>query len=368
MPYIHLIFTLSAITPFVKVASSDVWPNFAFPFDASSPQKFDIQVNQDFLKETTQKVNLYRPERAFQDVADWEDGPPPQAVEDLAAYWSQKYDWSLVQGQINNNFSHYAVNVPGTRNYTHPISVHFIHERSSVDDAIPLLLLHGWPSTSLGYSEVIKPLAHPSASAERTPSFHVVVPDLPGFGFSPAASYPGLGPREMGDSFNTLMHQLGYKRYMVQSTDLGWFVGSFMTEVARDSVVAHSTDFWFAPPDATDLERYANHTTSPEENISIEATQAFQAEDFGYANIHSTRPLQLAHGMTDSPVGWAAWIWQLIKALNDGYDYSYEYIISTAYTLWLQGAYANIRTYKEFLKVWYPLDLGYYIADFGCVA
>jgi hypothetical protein len=83
------------------------------------------------------------------------------------------------------------------------------------------------------------------------------------------------------------------------------------------------TDFWFQPPNATDLKRYMRNETTEEENLSIEATRAFQAEDFGYAQVQSTRPLQLAFAMTDSPVGWAGWIWQLLVALGDGYDYGY---------------------------------------------
>jgi hypothetical protein len=119
------------------------------------------------------------------------------------------------------------------------------------------------------------------------------------------------------------MYELGYPRYAIQSTDLGWFVAMWMASDSASSVTAHMTDFWFQPPNATDLKRYMRNETTEEENLSIEATRAFQAEDFGYAQVQSTRPLQLALAMTDSPVGWAGWIWQLLVALGDGYDYGY---------------------------------------------
>ena len=92
------------------------------------------------------------------------------------------------------------------------------------------------------------------------------------FGFSPAARYPGLGPRELGDAFDALMHQLGYPRYAVHSTDLGWLVGSWMAGDHASNLIAHSSDFWFNPPNATDLERYARGETTAEENSAIEGT------------------------------------------------------------------------------------------------
>jgi hypothetical protein len=170
--------------------------NFAFPFDATTPTNFEVDVDPDFLEFTHQKVASYRPSIDLRDYPDWADGPPPHDVNSLAAYWNTTYDWPELQQQININFSHYAVNIPGTRNYpSHDIHVDFIHEPSSNSSAIPILLLHGWPSTSLMWNKLINPLSHPSDSV--SPSFHVVAPDLPGFGFSPAAEYEGLGPREM---------------------------------------------------------------------------------------------------------------------------------------------------------------------------
>lgn len=323
--------------------------NFQFPAQdlQSEPKPFQISVNPEFIQRTIQKAALYRPSIGLveQDTT-WEDGPPPQEIIKLASYWAHDYEWFTVQKQINANFSHYTTTIPGSRNYQHPIPLHFVHERAyqSPEDAIPLLLLHGWPSSHYEWAKVIQPLANPSNKS--SPRFNVVAPDLPGFGFSPAPTHPNLGPREMGLAFDALMHQLGYLKYAVASTDLGWAVGSWMT-YDTTSIIAHSTDFFIASPNATDLARFAANETSAQETAYLKGIQQFQANDFGYSVVQSTKPLALALALTDSPVGFAGWVWQLIATLADGYAYSKEELITTTMLLWIQGTYGNLRAYKE---------------------
>ena len=324
-------------------------PPYAFPYNATTPEKFEIAVNKELIHETLQKVKTFRPSVPIQDWPDWEDGPPTSLINDYAAYWSKSYNWFNIQDQLNKNFSHFATTVQGSRNYTHPIPLHFVHERSNASDAIPLLLIHGWPSTLLEWQHVIKPLAHPTNAS--APSFHVVAVDLPGFGFSPAPTYPGLGPREMGDAFNALMQQLGYPRYGVQSTDLGWFVGMWMAQDLSSNLIGHGTDFWFQAPNATVQAKFTANQTTPEENEYIIALTAFETWSAGYMAIHNTRPLQLSFALNDSPVGFLGWMLQLIEIISDGYAYTKEEIVTRALTLWLPGAYGNIRSYKEIFYV-----------------
>jgi pimeloyl-ACP methyl ester carboxylesterase len=134
---------------------------------------------------------------------------------------------------MNEQFAHYATTVPGNGEYSAPIPLHFVHERSDDEAATPLLLIHGWASTHLEWSRIIKPLAQQGSKA-----FHVVAVDLPGFGFSPAARQPGLGAREMGRAFDALMRQLGHDKYGLVTTDLGWLIGMWMVEDVRDSISA----------------------------------------------------------------------------------------------------------------------------------
>ena len=163
--------------------------NFQFPLGSNSaacsnkssedftPKKFIIDVDNIFIEQTIQKVKLYRPPIAINDDVDWTDGPPPHALRKIADYWEKNYDWLEIQRSINDMYSHYTTTVQGTRNYTHPIHIHFIHERSNSAKAIPLLLLHGWPSNVMEWSKVIHPLANGS---DNSASFHVVAVDLPG--------------------------------------------------------------------------------------------------------------------------------------------------------------------------------------------
>lgn len=144
----------------VLIESASLYPsqsnslNFKFPDNGiqAGPQPFQISVDIDFIQRMVQKVSLYRPSIPLvgQELQ-WADGPPPQDVNKLASYWAHDYDWFDVQEQINTNFSHFTTTVPGSRNYQHPIPIHFIHERASQGhgEAMLLLLLHGWPSSCL---------------------------------------------------------------------------------------------------------------------------------------------------------------------------------------------------------------------------
>ncbi len=321
--------------------------NFPFSY-GNEPQPFSISVDPAFINQTLQKVALYRPSRAVQDYPEWNDGPPPEDVNNLAHYWTANYDWFSVQKEINNNFSHYTTSVPGSRNYSHTIPLHFIHERSSRDDAMPLLLLHGWPSTHLEWTQVVQPLAHPSNSSC---AFHVVAPDLPGFGFSPAPEFAGQGPREVGDAVDKLMKQLGYTSYGLVTTDLGWYVGNWMVYDQSDSIRGHISDFAVVPPNATDATRFASNQTTPEETRYINSLQAYSDMNAGYADIQRTRPMSLALAMTDSPVGFTGWVWQLLHFASDGFEYSFDEIITSSMMLWIQGTFGNMRTYKEYQQV-----------------
>ena len=318
--------------------------NYFFP-NSTSPEKFKISVDRGFIHSTTSKVKNFRGTRSL--APDWtNEGPSTSRAEEVRSYWEKHYDWFSVQEEINANFSHYATTVPGNRNYTWDIPLHFVHERSESPDAIPLLLLHGWPSTHLEWSQIIKPLA---SSSYGNVSFHVVAPDLPGFGFSPAPTHPGLDPRVMGIAFDSLMHQLGYPTYGIVTTDLGWFVGSWMAKDVPDSLRGHFMDFALLAPNATDLERFSANQTTPEETAFINSFIAFTANHFAYSAAHEQKPLALGYSMSDSPVGFLAWLWDLAHIA--GPDQSFKDLITKALMLYIPGVYNNIRAYLESFKV-----------------
>ena len=327
--------------------------NFKFP-KTTKPVPWKISVDRAFIEITKLKAKLYRPNREVMGLSDWEDGIPTATIKSVAKYWANEYDWFAIEKQINTNFSNFATVVQGGAEYPHPVPLHFVHHQSKRADATPLLLLHGWPSSFLLFADMIKGLVDPPKKSD--PAFHVIIPSVPGFGFSPAAEYPGYGIEAMAKTFDALMLQLEYPKYAIYTTDLGSFVGTAMlgSPTISSHLTAHVTDFYlvFATPE--DLARYAANQTTAEETTYISAINAYGSQNAGYAGIHSTRPLSIAIAMTDSPVGYAGWIAQLEHAFGDGHVYSEEELITNTMMLWIQGSYGNMRTYKTFppVSIW----------------
>ncbi|KAI8711061.1 EHN domain-containing protein [Fusarium sp. LHS14.1] len=318
--------------------------DFYFP-NTTSPQRFDIKLDQDLLELVKRKVRDYRPSLSVDEG--WNiRGPSGQAIADLAHYWEHRYDWAKVERHFNKDFDHYATTVPGNGNYTAPIPLHFVHEKSSNKNAIPLLLLHGWSSTHYEWADVIKPLTN----GEGEQSFHIVAPDLPGFGFSPAATQPGLGPKEIGRAFDALMKQLGYTTYGLVSTDIGWTVAMWMTEVAKDSISAHFTDFFLVNPGPEDLARYEKGETTEEENDYIATANAFNSRHYGYGIIQIQKPQMISLSLVDSPVGLAGWLWDLKEGFSNGYDYSFDELITDTMLNYAQAITGAVRVYSDLVQ------------------
>ncbi|KFA48148.1 hypothetical protein S40293_10223 [Stachybotrys chartarum IBT 40293] len=310
--------------------------NFDFP-DSTSPVPFDISVTPEVVNFAKGRASTFR--NSYGIHPEWtNEGALSQEMAALAKYWAEEYDWPTVQDKINR-LEHFATTVPGNRNYSSPIPIHFIYQRSTNESAVPLLLLHGWSSTHLEWTEIIEPL---------TEAFHIIAPDLPGFGFSPAPSQPGLGPREMGIAFDAMMKQLGYNTYGLVITDLGYFIGSWMAIDVANSVIGLFTDFVLIFPTDTDRKRQQNNQTTPEEDAYILAIDSFTDTHSAYSIVQGQKPLALSYAMADSPVGFAAWLWDLKYAGSDGYDYSYQEIITDSFLLWIQEPYTSMRAYIEF--------------------
>ncbi|PIG80479.1 hypothetical protein AARAC_001626 [Aspergillus arachidicola] len=314
--------------------------NFSFP-DTTTPQRFDIHVNQEFVDYTLRKVRDYRPSPVFS--LSWTiEGPPTGAIKELANYWAKGYNWRTAEKRMNEKFAHYATTVPGNGEYPAPIPLHFVHERSDNDAATPLLLIHGWASTHLEWSRVMKPL-----SQGGNKQFHVVTVDLPGFGFSPAARQPGLRAREIGRAFDALMKQLGYEKYGIVTSDLGWLIGMWMVEDVHDSIIGHFTDFFLVPPNESDFTRQAKNETTEEENRFMTTAGEWFAKHASYATVMNQKPAAISFAFTDSPVGFAAWLWDLKYGSSDGFPYEYEELITDTMLQWIQPPYGSIRFYSD---------------------
>ncbi|KAK2616274.1 hypothetical protein QQS21_000708 [Conoideocrella luteorostrata] len=322
---------------------------FALPNSSASPYQprpYTIDVSPTLIQETRLKASHYRPTVDISTPA-WFDGPPTHNVSQISQYIASEYDWFAYQDAINANFSHYITTVPAPGgSYPHDLDVHFIHQKSKREDAIPIILLHGWPSTSLEWKNVVADLVEPNDLSK--PAFHVVAPDLPGFGFSPAPIAAGLGGPEHAAVFASLMQQLGYESYVVYSTDLGFQIALQMLDSYEERILKHVSDFYIVFPNATDLNRLTKNQTTAEESLYIASSNAYVANYSAYASIYSTLPLSIAHALNDSPTGFLAWLWQLDFGVRDlSVPFTVHELVSNVMTLFIPGVYGNIRSYKE---------------------
>lgn len=230
--------------------------------------------------------------------------------------------------------------------YTEPIPLHFVHHTSSRADAIPLLFIHGFPGSFMEVGNIISALTNPEN--DSVPAFHVVAPSLPGFAFSPAPTVPGLGFIATAHAFDSLMKQLNYTQYVLQGGDLGGIITRYLAHYHPESAVSLLSNFWVVQPTAADLASYAAGQSSSDVTYMLGDYEAFTHEGFGYAQIQQTRPLRLAAGLTDSPIGLAMWIYDSMygSVPNPGY-WSAQDVITWTMMYWIQGPYASFRFYKE---------------------
>ncbi|KAL9593328.1 MAG: hypothetical protein Q9219_007599 [cf. Caloplaca sp. 3 TL-2023] len=297
----------------------DVLGNAEENFEATygiSPAPFKINVRPEFIAQTLQKVSLTRYTRDI-DQPDLVDGPRKHNVSTVRDYWVNQYNWFDVQDYLNKRYNHFTTSVlTGPQsNFSNPIPLHFIHHRSNRTDAIPLLFLHGWPGSFMEVDHILDGLLSPPSPS--LPAFHVIAPSIPGFAFSPAPTKPGFGARETGYAFHALMQQLNYTKYVVQGGDFGGFILRYIAGDNPTSVISALSNFWIIPPNTTDLQRYSHGLTTADENTTIQIIQNYETQLSGYRFVQQTRPLALAVGMTDSPVGFAMWIYDLMLSAVD---------------------------------------------------
>lgn len=213
-------------------------------------------------------------------------------LSEILTYWETEYDWAAEQDRLNS-FDHFTSEIDG-------LTVHFVHARSDRADAIPLMLLHGWPSSFVQMLDIIPMLTDPDDGQ----AFHVVVPSLPGYGFSQSPTEPGMSVAAIAPIMHALMtDELGYERYGLRSSDLGAGVATAMAVNVPEAVIGSHTGGTnpFLPPDLpTDL--------TPEEEQHVADAQAWAATEMAYLQVHATRPDTLGVALNDSPAGLAAWI------------------------------------------------------------
>ena len=237
----------------------------------------------------------------------WTRGVDLDYLKGLTDYWRNGYDWRKAETRLNE-FPQFTTEIDGQ-------NVHFLHVRSPEADATPLLLIHGWPGSIVEFLDVIGPLSDPRAhGGDPADAFHLVIPSLPGFGFSGPTSEAGWTSRRMAGAFAELMSRLGYEKYGAQGGDFGAFVAPDVGRVDPDRVIGvhvNAATIGFIPFGEVPEDVVA--TFSEVEMERLQRLGWFMSEGNGYHVISSSRPQTLAYALTDSPVGQLAWIVEKFK-------------------------------------------------------
>jgi pimeloyl-ACP methyl ester carboxylesterase len=236
----------------------------------------------------------------------WERGVPSGYLQELTAYWRDTFDWPQRQAQLNE-FPQFTTSIDG-------LELHFVHVRSPEADALPLLLLHGWPGTFVDFLELVGPLTDPrSHGLEPTCAFNVVIPSIPGHGFT-RLTEAGWTHTRCAAAYVELMARLGYERYGVQGGDHGSFQAPLVGRLDASRVVGVHVNALLTFPSG-EPDELAGLTDAEADRLA--RLNRFQAEQMGYIHIQGTRPQTLAYGLTDSPVGQLAWVIEKFKEWID---------------------------------------------------
>ncbi|RPA86995.1 alpha/beta-hydrolase [Ascobolus immersus RN42] len=320
-------------------------------------EPYRIHVPTKYLELTTQKFDLARLPADFElpEGQEWSEGTPKNIIEDLIDHWQENYSWRKEENKLNQ-FPHFRTKISPGEGHDE-LRIHFIWKRSTRANAQPILLCHGWPGSFYEFIKVIDLLAEPEG--EDTQAFHVVVPSLPGYGFSDAPKKPGVGLRQYAAMFNKLMNKLGYTRYYAQGGDWGYSVVRLLALHHSDSVAGiHVNNFIVFPPTLMKhplkfLSMMAGMITggaiglNKQEVQTLKDIDKFYKEQVGYLMIQRTKPATLSYGLTDSPVGLLGWIREKLHDWTDDYEWDNNDVLTWFMLYWLPGPHGTVRTYKE---------------------
>ena len=312
----------------------------------SEIRAFTLAVPQQELDDLNTRIDLTRwPEK--ETVEDWSQGAPLAALQDLVAYWRAGYDWRRCEARLNA-LGQFMTEIDG-------LPIHFIHVRSPHAGAMPLIMTHGWPGSVIEFMSVIEALTNPDDPAQ---AFDLVLPSLPGFGFSGKPATTGWGVEKIGRAWGELMTRLGYTRWVAQGGD--W--GSAVTTAIGVQKIAGCAGIHLNMPIGRPLPEDMENPT-PAELKALGALKHYQDWDSGYSTQQRTRPQTVGYGLVDSPVGLAGWIFEKMWAWTDNsgspFDaLSRDQILDNIMLYWLpaNGA-SSARLYWESFGSFAPQEI-----------
>jgi pimeloyl-ACP methyl ester carboxylesterase len=262
--------------------------------DDTSVKPFKVEFPQETIDDLHRRIASTRwPTREL--VDDRSQGVQLATTQELARYWTNEYDWRKNEARLNA--------LPQFKTKIDGLDVHFIHVKSKHDDALPLIMTHGWPGSVVELLETVEPLTDPTAhGGEAEDAFHLVLPSVPGYGFSAEPTELGWWAGRVAQDWPELMRRLGYTRYVAQGGDVGAAVTDAMGRLAPEGLIGIHTNL-FVPALGGVMP-----TDTEQENAAAGQIAAFRATGFGYFLEQATRPQTIGYALLDSPVALAAWM------------------------------------------------------------
>jgi len=312
---------------------------------------FTIQVEAETLSDLRERIRKTRwPEHA--PGAAWEQGTDLEYLRQLLTYWADEFDWRAQESKLNapDQF----------RAYLDGVQIHFVHERAKRGNGIPLILTHGWPSTFAELLPLVPLLTDPDAHGIDGPAFDIVIPSLPGYGFSGRPARVGVNYQYVAGQWHRLMQGLGYERYGAQGGDFGAGVATFMAmNDPQPMIGVHLSNLEIAPYTGP-----GSRPLSAAEKAYRERNEAFWQEEHGYKAIQSTKPQTLGYGLNDSPAGLAAWILEKWRSWADSGGnlderFSRDFLLTTVTLYWVtQTITSSMRDYFDNDNMRFRVTLG----------
>jgi pimeloyl-ACP methyl ester carboxylesterase len=301
-------------------------------------QPYRVHVPESELVELRQRLARTRwPEAA--PVPGWTHGIPLDTVRELCRYWAQEYDWRAAEARLNT-FPQYLVSVDGT-------AVHVLHARSPYPGALPLVLTHGWPGSVLELVDLVGPLTDPVRhGGGAQDAFDVVIPSLPGYGFSAKPTGPGWGIGRIAGTWAQLMATLGYDRYGAAGSDWGTSISSLLATLDPQHVAGIHLVPPLAGPDADD------DLTAAERDAHAQLHERGRTSS-AYSEVHRTAPQTIGYALLDSPAGLCAWLGEKLLAWSDpaGGGLTRDQLLDQVTLYWLTGtAASSARLYAESIE------------------
>ncbi|NWD71743.1 epoxide hydrolase [Pseudomonas gingeri] len=300
---------------------------------------FHIDIPQAELDELKRRLDTTRwPDR--ETVDDHSQGAQLDDVKALVDYWRTRYDWRRLEKRLNG-YPQFKTEIDG-------LGIHFLHIKSPHADAMPLIMTHGWPGSIIEFIDTIDPLVNPTEhGGEAKDAFHVVLPSIPGYGFSDKPTRKGWNRTRIGTAWHELMSRLGYAEYVAQGGDWGSVVTTEMGRLKLEGLKAIHVNLPFVVPQDLPAELTA------EEQAALDQCVLFASDGIAYHDLQTTRPETIGYALADSPVGQAAWIYEKLALWSDSGRkaenvFSYDQMLDNIMFYWITNSGASsARMYAE---------------------